>query len=152
MEPKWLQKSIKKSMQVLIRKISILLAKMVPTWSQNGDQNPGIPRTLRANLPRRLQGGQMEAKNLENGAKMEPKGSQMERKWSSKRSNIDKKSMKNEAVECDGELSLGMASTRFCDGFPLDTKSMLLRFSIDFHRISNGQSSCRSGRDCLACV
>ena len=56
----------------------------------------------------------MEAKELQNGAKMEPKGSQMERKWSSKRSKIDiKKSMKNEAVECDGELRLGMASTRF---------------------------------------
>ena len=90
MEPKWLQKSIKKSMQFLIRKISILAPKMVPTWSQNGDQNLGIPRTLRANLPRRLQGGQMEAKELENGSKMEGKGSQMERKWSSKRAKIDK--------------------------------------------------------------
>ena len=65
----------------------------------------------------------MEAKELQNGAKMEAKRSKIERKWSSKRSKIDKKSMKNEAVECDGELSLGMASTRFCDGFPLDFKS-----------------------------
>ena len=91
MEPKWLQKSIKKSMQFLIRKISILVAKMVPKWSQNGDQNPGIQRTLRANLPRCLQGGQAEAKELESGAKMEPKGSQMERKWSSKRAKMELK-------------------------------------------------------------
>ena len=39
----------------------------------------------------RLQGGQMEAKELQNGGKMEPKGSQMEKKWSSKRAQIDKK-------------------------------------------------------------
>ena len=78
-------------MQVLIRKISILAAKMVPKWSQNGDQNPGIPRTLRDNLKRRLQGGQMEAKELENGAEMEPKGSKMERKWSSKRAKMELK-------------------------------------------------------------
>ena len=70
--------------------ISVLGANMVPTWSQNGDQNPGISWTFRATLPRRLQGGQMEAKELQNGAKMEPKGSQMERKWSSKRAKIDK--------------------------------------------------------------
>ena len=55
----------------------------------------------------------MEAKELQNGAKMEPKGSQMERKWSSKRAKIDEKSMKNKIVECDGELCLGRASTRF---------------------------------------
>ena len=54
----------------------------------------------------------MEANEIENGAKMESKGSQMERKRSSKRATIDKKTMKNEAVECDGELRLGMASTR----------------------------------------
>ena len=96
---------------------------MVPTRSQNGDQNPGNSWTFRATLPRRLQGGQMEAKELQNRAKMDPKGSQMERKWSSKRAKIDKKeSMKNEAVECDGELRLGMASTRFL---------------MDFHLISN---------------
>ena len=45
----------------------------------------------------------MEAKELQIGAKMEPEGSHMERKWSSKRARIDKKIMKNEAVECDGD-------------------------------------------------
>ena len=65
----------------------------------------------------------MEAEELQHGAKMEPKGSQMERKWSSKRAKIYKKtSMKNEAVECDGELRLGMSSTRFL---------------MDFHGIPN---------------
>ena len=63
-------------MQFLVGKISILAATIVPKWTQNGDQNPGIPRTLRANLPRRLQGGQMEAKELENGTKMEPEWDQ----------------------------------------------------------------------------
>ena len=90
MEPKWLQKLMKKSMQFLTRKIEVFGAKMVPKWSQNGAQNPGISWTFRATLPRRLQGGQMEAKELQNGAKMVPKGSQMERKWSSKRAKIDK--------------------------------------------------------------
>ena len=65
----------------------------------------------------------MEAKELQNGAKMEAKRSKMERTCSSKRSQIIEKSMKHEGVECDGELSLGMASTRFCNGFPLDFKS-----------------------------
>ena len=51
---------------------------MGPKWSQNGDQNQGISWTFRATLRRRLQGGQMEANELQNGAKMEPKGSQME--------------------------------------------------------------------------
>ena len=46
----------------------------------------------------------MEAKEVQNGAKMDAKMSQMEGKWSSKRSKIDIKSMKNEAVECDGEF------------------------------------------------
>ena len=71
-------------------KMLVLGAKMAPKWSLNGDQNPGNSWTFRATLPRRLQGGQMEAKELQNGAKMEPKGSQMERKWSSKRAKIDK--------------------------------------------------------------
>ena len=57
-------------------KKAVLGAKMVPKRSQNGDQNPGNSWTFRATLPRRLQGGQMEAKELQNGAKMEPKVSQ----------------------------------------------------------------------------
>ena len=77
-------------MQFSTRKIAVLGAQMVPKWNQNGHKNPGISWTFRATLPRRLQGGQMEAKELQNGAKMEPKGSQMERKWSSKRAKIDK--------------------------------------------------------------
>ena len=95
MEPKWPQKLMKKSMQFLTRKRLVFGAKMVPKRSQNGDQNPGNSWTFRATLPRRLQGGQMEAKECQNGAKMEPKGSQMERKWSSKRSKMEQKSMKN---------------------------------------------------------
>ena len=97
MEATWLQNSIKKSMQFLSRKMLVLGAKMVPKWSQNGHQNPGNSWTFRATLPRRLQGGQMEAKELENGAKMAPKGSHMEGKWRSKRAKTDLKSMKNEA-------------------------------------------------------
>ena len=124
MEPKWLQKSIKKSMQFLTRKIAFFGAQMVPKWSQNGDQNPGNSWTFRATLPRRLQGGQMEAKELQNGAKMEAKGSQMQRNLSSNRPKIDKKSMKSKAVECDGELCLGMASTRFL----MDVHWILNRF------------------------
>ena len=38
MEAKWLQKSIKKSMQFLTRKMLVLGAKMAPKWSQNGHQ------------------------------------------------------------------------------------------------------------------
>ena len=78
-------------MQFLSQNLAVFKAGMVQNWSQNGDQNPGIPRTLRANLRRRLQGRQMEAKELENGAKMEPKGSQMERKWSYKRAKMELK-------------------------------------------------------------
>ena len=77
-------------MTFLTRKIGVLGAKMEPKLSQIGAQNPGISLTFRATLPRRLQGGQMEAKELQHGAKMEPKGSQMERKWSFKRAKIDK--------------------------------------------------------------
>ena len=95
---------------------------MVPKWNQNGGKNPGISWTFRATLPRRLQGDQMEVKELQNGAKMEANRSRMDRKWTSKRSKIDKKSMKNEAVECDGELRFGMAS---------------IRCLMDFHWISN---------------
>ena len=86
---------------------------------------------FRDNFRLASQDASKEAKWRPRSSKMAPKGSQMERKWSSKRSQIDKRSMKNEAVECDGELSLGVASTRLCDGFPLDFKSILLRFSID---------------------
>ena len=78
-------------MQFFIRKIAVLGAKMEPQLTQNGAQNPGISWTFRATLPRRLQGGQMEAKELQNGANMEPKWSQMERESSSKRAKIDKK-------------------------------------------------------------
>ena len=91
MEAKWLQNSIKKSMQFLSRKMLVLGAKMVPKWSQNRHQNPGNSWTFRATLPRRLQGGQMEAKELQNGAKMEAKRSQMERKWSSKQAKMELK-------------------------------------------------------------
>ena len=96
---------------------------MVPKWSQNEVQNRGISWPFRGTLPRRLQRGQMEAKELQNGAKMEAKGSQMQRNLSSNRPKIDKKSMKSKAVECDGDLFLGMASTRFL---------------MDVHWISNG--------------
>ena len=77
-------------MKFLTRKIAVLGAKMEPKLSQIRPQNQGISLTFRVTLPRRLQGGQMEAKDLQNGAKMEPEGSQMERKWSSKRAKIDK--------------------------------------------------------------
>ena len=68
-------------------------SKMEPKWTPKSENS----WTFRATLPRRLQGGQMEAKELENGAKMAPKGSQMEGKWKSKRAKTDLKSMKNEA-------------------------------------------------------
>ena len=78
MEPKWLQKLMKKSMQLLAR-------TKIGFWSQNGlKMEPKWGPTsrnfvaFRATLRRRLQGGQMEASELQNGAKMEAKGSQME--------------------------------------------------------------------------
>ena len=76
-------------MHFLIRKMLIFGTKMVPKWSQNGDKNPGNSWTFRATLPRRRQGGQMEAKELQNGAKTEPKGGKTERKWSSRRAKMD---------------------------------------------------------------
>ena len=65
-------------MKFLTRKIPVLGAKMKPKLSQIGAQNPGISWTFRATLPRRLQGGQMEAKELQNGAQREPNGEKME--------------------------------------------------------------------------
>ena len=81
-------------MHFLIRKTLIFGAKMVRKWSQTGHKNPENSWTFRATLPRRLQGCQMEAKELQNGAKMEPKGSTTERKWSSRRAKMDQKSLK----------------------------------------------------------
>ena len=99
MEPKWLQKSMKKSMQFLTQKIAVFGAQMVPKWSQNGAQNPGISWTFRATLPRRPQGGQMEAKELQNGAKMEPKWSPKGAKWrengASSKPKMDQTPIKN---------------------------------------------------------
>ena len=66
-------------MHFLIRKILIFGAKMVSKWGQNVDQNLENSSTFRATLPRRLQGGQMEAKELQNGAKMEAKRSKKSR-------------------------------------------------------------------------
>ena len=95
MEPKWPQKLMKKSMQFLTRKQSFFGAKMVPKRSQNGDQNPGNSWTFRATLPRRLQGGQMEAKELQNGAKMEPKWSPKGAKWTENGAPSEPKLIKN---------------------------------------------------------
>ena len=51
--------------------------KMASKWIQNGYQNPGMSYTFRVTLPRRLQGAQMDAKELENGSKMDPKSMQL---------------------------------------------------------------------------
>ena len=90
-------------MKFLIRKIAVLGAKMGPKLSQIRAQNPGISLTFRATLPRRLQGGQMEAKELQNGAKMEPKWSPKGAKWrengTPSEPKLIKQSVKNKAVE-----------------------------------------------------
>ena len=69
----------------------------------------------------------MEAKGLQNGSKMEPKLSPKGAKWAENGApsepKLIKQSVKNKAVECDGDLFLGMASTRFL---------------MDVHWISNG--------------
>ena len=69
----------------------------------------------------------MEAKELQNGAKMEPKLSPKGAKWrengAPSEPKLIKQSVKNKAVECDGDLFLGMAPTRFL---------------MDVHWISNG--------------
>ena len=106
-------------MKFLTRKIGVLGAKMEPKLSQIGAQNPGISLTFRAILPRRLQGCQMEAKELQNGAKMEPKGSQ---NGAPSEPRLIKQSVKNKAVECDGDLCLGL---------------VFIRFLMDVHWISN---------------
>ena len=69
----------------------------------------------------------MEAKELQNGAKMDSKLSAKGATWRENEAlsepKLIKQSMKNKAVECDGDLFLGMASTRFL---------------MDIHWISNG--------------
>ena len=152
MEPKWLQKSVKNSLRYLTRRLSVFGSKVVPKWSQNAAQYPRISWTFRVTLLRRLQEGHMEAKELENVAKMEGKGSQMEEKYRSEGATIDKKINEKWSRGVRRWVTFGNGFHSIFDGFPLDSKSVLLRFSIDFHRISNGQSSCRSGRDGLACV
>ena len=82
---------------------------MVPKWSQNGEQHPGNSWTFLAILQRRLQGGQMEAKELENGAKMEPKvslrrrqGGQMEAKELQNGAKMESQASKGGIMEMQG--------------------------------------------------
>ena len=62
-----------------------------------------------------------EAKWRPRSSKMEPKWRPKGAKWRENGAPSDPKliakSMKNEAVECDGELRLGMGSTRFLMDF-----------------------------------
>ena len=97
--------------------------KTEPKWRPKSRKFVDISGYPPKTPPRRPNGGQGAPKWSQNGAKIEPKGSQMERKWSSKRAKIENISMRNKAVECDGDLFLGMASTRFL---------------MDVHWISNG--------------
>ena len=82
MEPKWLQKSIKKSMQFLTRKMLVLGAKMAPKWNQNGHQKGTKKGAKLGSLPWDPRGSPKGTKKSQTGPKMEPK-------WSPKLTKID---------------------------------------------------------------
>ena len=69
----------------------------------------------------------MEAKELQKEAKMDPKLTPKGAKWrengAPSEPKLIKQSMKNKAVECDGDLCLGL---------------VFIRFLMDVHWISNG--------------
>ena len=67
----------------------------------------------------------MEAKELQNGAKMEPEGSQMERKWSSKRAKINKQINENEVFV---GVVVGVIFGTACHGFYLKFEVIYLIF------------------------
>ena len=88
-----------------------------PSWGHPAAQrDPTVPK-----------GRPWEAKWRPRSSKMEPKWSPKGAKWrengAPSEPKLIKHSVKNKAVECDGDLCLGMASTRFL---------------MDVHWISNG--------------
>ena len=118
-------KNVHKNQKKFHRKID---QKWLQNWSPGGVQRtsfsligPFLGTPCRPKGPHSAQGealgGQMEAKELQNGAKMEPKLSPKGAKWrengAPSEPKLIKQSVKNKAVECDGDLFLGMASTRF---------------------------------------